>query len=358
MRKPVGIPATELPGDPALLPQSPQEPPQSSLHLPGAGGQTQLLPCFQWHKNKKADGTAPSAHPPTGSLGLSAPPPSSLARVPSQSMDHVIPRRGGTRELYPLPPSFHMTSLSPPPLVPLLGSSFLSFFPFVFLSTPSLPRSFQNGPSSQSQAARGLQATSRCPSWMGLVTKPPAPLPPPPYPLYQPQLGFHLPQVSVTTASHVRSSDDTYKGSIEELGCHLIRAHCLTPQAWGRMGIPDLRYLSCPRRWWRGQLSQGQGKEAPWLGSPLSSTDPSIFPFLSPSPLNSENLMRSAFISPNTYQPHPPCRHCPNITQVGLGAGVANSRDKIPQVSSPLPWEPWLQGRDSDIPLSLPTTTQ
>ena len=72
MRKPVRIPATELPGDPALLQQSPQEPPQSSLHLPGAGGETQFLPCFQWHKNKKADGTAPSAHPPTGSLGLSA----------------------------------------------------------------------------------------------------------------------------------------------------------------------------------------------------------------------------------------------------------------------------------------------
>ena len=115
MRKPVGIPATELPGDPALLPQSPQEPPQSSLHLPGAGEETQLLPCFQWCKNKKADGTAPSAHPPTSSLCVSATPPS-LAQVPSQSMDHVIPGRGGTRELYPLPPSLHMTSLSPPPL--------------------------------------------------------------------------------------------------------------------------------------------------------------------------------------------------------------------------------------------------
>ncbi|XP_060258162.1 protein S100-A1 isoform X2 [Ovis aries] len=43
--------------------------------------------------------------------------------------------------------------------------------------------------------------------------------------------------------------------------------------------------------------------------------------------------MHSAFISPNTYQPHPPCCHCPNITQVGLGTGVAKSRDKIPQVS-------------------------
>ena len=84
------------------------------------------------------------------------------------------------------------------------------------------------------------------------------------------------------------------------------------PSGLGKMGIPDLRYLSCPRRRWWGHLSQGQGKEAPWLGSPLSSTDPSIFPLLSPSPLDSEDLMHSAFISPNTYQPHPPCCHCPN----------------------------------------------
>ena len=132
MRKPVRIPATELPGDPVLLP----EPSRAPTKLPpsprcwGGGVETQLLPCFQWHKNKKADGAAPSAHPPTGSLGLSAPPPS-LAQVPSQSMDHVIPRRGGTRELYPLPPSFQMTSLSLPPLshssAPLSSHSFPLF---------------------------------------------------------------------------------------------------------------------------------------------------------------------------------------------------------------------------------------
>lgn len=136
VRKPVGTPATELPGDPGLLPQSPQEPPQSSLHLPGAGEETQVLPRIQWHKNKEADGTAPSACPPTGSLGLSATPPS-LAQVPSQSTDHVIPGRGGTGELSPLPPSLHMTSLSPPPppcpmpqlLFPLILSLCFSVYP-------------------------------------------------------------------------------------------------------------------------------------------------------------------------------------------------------------------------------------
>lgn len=182
-----------------------------------------------------------------------------------------------------------------------------------------------------------------CLSWMGLITEPPAPLPPPPthppaYPLHQPRLGFHLPRVSVTTASHVRSSGDIHKGPIEELGCHPIRAHCPAPQVWGRMGTPDLRHLSCPLRLWRGQPSQGQGKETPWLGSPLSSTDPSIFPLLSPSPLDSEDLMHSAFISPNTYQPHSPCCHVPTSPKLGLGVGVAGTRShKCPL---PLPGSP------------------
>lgn len=128
-----------------------------------------------------------------------------------------------------------------------------------------------------------------CLSWMGLITEPPAPLPPPPthppaYPLHQPRLGFHLPHVSVTTASHVRSSGDIHKGPIEELGCHPIRAHCPAPQVWGRMGTPDLRHLSCPLRLWRGQPSQGQGKETPGLAVPSPQQTPPFFPSSLPAP--------------------------------------------------------------------------
>lgn len=98
----MGNAATEFPGDQALLPQSSHVPPQGSLHLPGAGEETQLSPCFQRCKNKKADGPAPSAHPPPASRGLSATPPS-LAKSSGprevggrgwQSMNHVIPGRG------------------------------------------------------------------------------------------------------------------------------------------------------------------------------------------------------------------------------------------------------------------------
>lgn len=66
----------------------------------------------------------------------------------------------------------------------------------------------------------------------------------------------------------------------------------------------------------------------------------------------------SVFYLPQ-YIPVPSaCCHCPHIYQAGPWGGSGRQLDKTPaQVSSPLPWKLWLQGKGSDIPLSLPTTT-
>ena len=161
----MGNAATEFPGDQALLPQSSHVPPQGSLHLPGAGEETQLSPCFQRCKNKKADGPAPSAHPPPRQPWSLCHPTQPCQELRSQGSwgagvaehESCDTRKGarGYRVLYPLPLSLHVTSpfSSSSFLAQFLHSSFLSFFPFVFLSAPSLPRSSQNGPYAKSQAA-------------------------------------------------------------------------------------------------------------------------------------------------------------------------------------------------------------
>lgn len=124
MKKPVGSPATKLPGDQALLPQSPQGTIPKLPHLPGAEEGSQLPPCFQLGKSNKANGTVASMPTPTttpccqelgsqGSLGVAEHGPCEI-------------RGGGIRVLYPLPT---LLSRALPFLLPFLAQTSRLLFP-------------------------------------------------------------------------------------------------------------------------------------------------------------------------------------------------------------------------------------
>lgn len=82
VRKPVGTPATELPGDPGLLPQSPQEPPQSSLHLLGRRPRS-CLASSGIRIRRQMEPLLLHAHPPAALVYL--PPHPALPRFPPRA---------------------------------------------------------------------------------------------------------------------------------------------------------------------------------------------------------------------------------------------------------------------------------
>lgn len=170
------------------------------------------------------------------------------------------------------------------------------------------------------------------------------------------QLGFHLPHVSVTTASHVRSSGDTHKGPIEELGCHLIRAHCLAPQSQGRMGTPDLRHLSCP------EAVKGPSVPRSRETGPLAWRSPLLNrPFHFSPPLSQLLELRgshalslylpqhiAALVSLLPLSPH-------RLGWAWGGSGQQQGQDPPGVLSSS--WGALSPEKTSHFPLSLPTTT-